>query len=334
MRTDNSPLVSVIIPAYNCEHSLLQCLDSVLEQSYPNIEVVLVNDGSTDSTDVIARSYHDKIIYITQTNKGQGAARNRGLTEARGECVAFLDADDYWRPDFLETTVDFLERHSEAVAVSCGLCTRFNDGHEEIGPPCLVDGSGPKGAIVLDDFFRFWAEQDHVRTGSALIRHQVIKKAGAQRADLRVSQDLEYWGYIATFGKWGYIPKPLWVGNSRNHARGLRWLHKYRKRRRLCPTVESWQDRILPRLSDQQMHNFRKVRGRVASGYAQNKIIGGKSREALHIVRKYGEDMPNNKLTRVLRAGARSGPVGWLTACAIIGLKEYSKSLRSVSDKF
>jgi hypothetical protein len=155
----------------------------------------------------------------------------------------------------------------------------------------------------------------------------VIKEAGPQRADLRVSQDLEYWGYLATFGKWGFIPQPLWVGNSRSHARGLRWLRKYRKRRRLCPTVESWQKRILPRLSEKQLPSFSKVRGRVASGYAQNKIIAGKHKEALHIVRKYGQDMPVNSLTRVLLAGARGGVGGWLAACIVIQMREYVKSL-------
>lgn len=324
------PIVSVIIPAYNAESSLMQCLDSVLKQSFKNIEIILVNDGSTDQTDKIARSYEDKIRCIVQDNKGQGAARNSGLNIATGEFIAFLDADDYWKPEFLETTIEFLKSNNETVAVSCGSYTCLHNGHVTIGPSCLSNGYGTKKTIILDDFFKFWAEQDHVRTGTALIRHKVIKQAGKQRDDLRVSQDLEYWGYIATYGKWGFIPRPLWVGNSRTHARGLRWLRKYNKRRLMCPTVESWQKRIFPRLSAEQLPHFYKVRGRVASGYAQNKVIAGKRREALHIVKKYGDDMPKNRLTHILRTGARSGTMGWLSACMIIAIHEYYKAVKTV----
>ena len=323
------PIVSVIIPAYNAESSLMQCLDSVLKQSFKNTEIILVNDGSTDRTDKIARSYEDKIRCIVQDNKGQGAARNSGLNIATGEYIAFLDADDYWKPEFLETTIKFLKSHNETVAVSCGSYTCLHDGHVTIGPSCLSNGYGPKKPIILDDFFKFWAEQDHVRTGTVLIRHKVIKQAGKQRDDLRVSQDLEYWGYIATFGKWGFIPKPLWVGNSRSHAKGLDWLKKYRRRRQLCPTVESWQKRVIPRLREEQLPYFYRVRGRVASGYAQNKVIVGERKEALHIVQKYGDDMPENRLTNILRTGAKSGPMGWLSACLIIKMNEYFKAVKT-----
>ena len=330
MKHGTSPKVSVIIPAYNVESSLRKCLNSVLNQNFNDLEIILVNDGSNDQTETIARSYKNGIKYITQENRGQGAARNRGLDVANGELIAFLDADDYLEKEFLFSTARFLDQHNEAIAVSCGSYTRLHNGQVKIGPSCLSNGYGPKKPIILDDFFKFWAEQDHVRTGTALIRHNVIKKAGMQRDDLRVSQDLEYWGYIATYGKWGFIPRPLWVGNSRSHARGVDWLKKYHKRRLMCPTVESWQKRILPRLSIEQLPHFYKVRGRVASNFVQNKIIVGKRKEALQIVKKYGDDMPKNRLTHILRTGARYGTMGWLTACMIIVIHEYFKAVKTV----
>jgi len=323
-------LISIIIPAFNAESSLQVAINSCLEQTVQSVEIIVINDGSQDSTEEVARKYGKKILLIKKENAGQGAARNVGLAKAKGTYIAFLDADDYWHQQFLETTAGFLESNTEAVAVSCGTITRFNNDQERIGPQCLNNGSGPAEAIVLNDFYRFWAEQDHVRTGSVLIRHKIIKEAGPQRDDLRVSQDLEYWGYIATYGKWGFIPRPLWIGNSRSHARGVSWLKKYHKRRLMCPTVESWQKRILPRLSAEQLPHFYKVRGRVASGYAQNKIISGKRREALHIVKKYGDDMPKNRLTKILGTGARCGPMGWLSACLIIKMHEYFKAVKTV----
>jgi hypothetical protein len=242
--------------------------------------------------------------------------------------VAFLDADDYWRPRFLESCVEFLEQHVEAIAVNTGLIVRLQHGEELIKPDLLTNADAPLDPFMVEDFFAFWAEHDHIRTGSALIRKSVIDVAGGQRADLRISQDLEYWGYIATFGKWGYIPEPLWVGNSRAAARAVGWLTKYRKRRKLCPDVEEWESRILPRLSPANQAGFEIVRGRVAMGYAQNKILGGAYGSAYHIVSKYGNVMPRCAMSRVLRLGCRGGQIGWAMACGLVCVREYSKALR------
>lgn len=324
----NAPRVSVIIPACNAEHSLRQCIESVLGQLHNAIEVCVVNDGSSDGTATVARSFGDRIVYHEQENMGQGAARNRGLEIASGDYVAFLDADDYWLPGFLEKTVAFLDAHPDVVAVSCASLTRMHDGSERVGPACVADGSGPSSPLVLDDFYQFWAEQDHVRTGTVLVRRSVIEEAGGQCANLRISQDLEYWGYLATFGKWGFIPEPLWVGNSRQIGKQSGWLKKYRKRRRLCPTVEAWQDRILTRLTTAQRPFFFKVRGRVAAGYAHAKILGGNRQGARDIVRTYGDDLPQNRVTRLLRIGQRSGFIGWHLVCALLVAREHLKSFQ------
>ena len=104
-----SPLVSVIIPIYNVESYLAQCLDSVLAQSYENLEILLINDGSTDSSGAIAKAYADKdprIHLFTQANAGQSAARNLGLEHAQGEYVSFIDSDDYIDRDFIKELVE------------------------------------------------------------------------------------------------------------------------------------------------------------------------------------------------------------------------------------
>lgn len=100
------PAVSVIIPIYNMEKYIRQCLDSVLGQTLQKIEVLCVNDGSTDRTPKILQDYAEKdqrVRVITQKNSGAGTARNRGLAEAKGETLSFLDADDFFEPDMLET---------------------------------------------------------------------------------------------------------------------------------------------------------------------------------------------------------------------------------------
>lgn len=323
--------VSVIIPAHNAENSLRQTLDSVFAQTLPAFEVIVINDGSTDQTEQTAKKYGSRIRYLYQDNAGQGAARNRGLEIASGDLIAFLDADDFWRPEFIERCCAFLQKHPEAIAVNTGLLTRLADGRELRQPASLLRADSPREPYMIDDFFAFWAKHDHVRTGSALIRKKAIDLAGMQKADLRVSQDLEYWGLLATYGPWGYIPDALWVGNSRAAATGFAWLKKYRKRRRLCPTVETWQERLLPRLSEAQLPHFKVIRGRVAAHFAQSHVLAGHRDLARQIVRNYGIEMPGWWTARLLHTGDRHGWLTWQLACFLIVFREYQKAFCSSS---
>jgi glycosyltransferase involved in cell wall biosynthesis len=133
-------------------------MDSVLAQTVGPDEVIVINDGSTDRTAEVARSYGDQIIYIEQENQGQGAARNAGLRIAMGEYIAFLDADDYWLPDFLRETTSFLSERDEAVAVSTAFITNRR-GEQQIGPCGLqaLSGESDRG-YILDSFFDTWAK--------------------------------------------------------------------------------------------------------------------------------------------------------------------------------
>lgn len=322
------PGVSVIIPAYNVACCLRQAVESALEQTPGPREVIVINDGSTDETAAVARSFGQKIIYVEQPNQGQGGARNAGLRIAQGEFIGFLDADDHWLPGFLAACAGFLRDHPDAIAVSTGL--RFDRwGKPPLVLPDIVAGSAAPGINpgVLDDFFTFWGEHDHVRTGSNLIRRSVIEEAGYQQAHLRVSQDLEYWGYLGTFGKWGFIPQVLWVGGSDRVVAEGGWLRKYRKRRQLCPTVEQWEERIVPRLKAEDWPGFRKVRGRVATTFAQNHVLAGNRTVAANIVRRYGQEMPLHWSSRLLRAGQGGGRAAWWGACFLLRCREYQKAV-------
>ena len=322
------PLVSVIIPAYDVAVCLDRCLDSVFAQDVAETQVIVVNDGSTDGTAEVATRYGDRLLYLEQENQGQGAARNAGLRVARGDYVAFLDADDYWLPGFLRACIDFLQRQSGAIAVSTGQIIKLWGHADRLHPPILATSSA-KARLqpsILEHFFDFWGAQDHIRTGSALIRRQAIEKAGYQRADLSISQDLEYWGYLATYGKWGFIPQPLWVGASAQAAKAKGWLHKYRQRRRLCPTIEQWQTRIAPRLDPTEWPGFKRMRGRVAAGYALNTLLAGDDLGSRDIMAAYGGDMPQTRYTRLMQIGHRSGWNGWKLTCHVLRLREWVKA--------
>ena len=318
--------VSAIIPAYNVESCLSRCLDSVFAQTITPDEVIVINDGSTDRTSEITRSYGDQIVYVEQENQGQGAARNTGLMIATGKYVAFLDADDYWLPDFLQETTAFLSEHDDAVAVSTGYAINRR-GKQYIGPKDLLAISGSdENGYILDSFFDTWAKYDHVRTGTVLIRNRVIKQAGPQ-LEIRISQDLEYWGYIATFGPWGFIPRHLWVGDSYSHAMQVGWLARYRQRRKACPTMEEWQHRIVHRLHPADWTGFLVVRGRVATRFAYSMILAGNHVAARGVVSKYGKEMGDTPFAVLIRLADRVGWCGWGVCCIALWLREHLKCL-------
>jgi glycosyltransferase involved in cell wall biosynthesis len=117
-----TPLVSVVIPAYNSAAVVGGAIDSVLRQSYRRLVVIVVDDGATDATSSVVREYilqDERVRLLTQANAGAPAARNRGVEAARGELVAFLDADDEWLPSKLERQVRELKRDSHVAAVGC-----------------------------------------------------------------------------------------------------------------------------------------------------------------------------------------------------------------------
>ena len=116
--TESSPLITTIIPAYNVEEYVINAIQSVLDQSYKNVELIIVNDGSTDNTEQIIKENYPSINLITQKNKGLSGARNTGIENSKGEYIAFLDADDQWLPDKLEKQVEFALKHNNVSVFS------------------------------------------------------------------------------------------------------------------------------------------------------------------------------------------------------------------------
>jgi len=110
----NEPLVSIIMPVYNGEKYIKEAIDSVINQTYKNWELIIVNDGSKDNTEEIIKSYNDKRIkYFYQENKGVSAARNKALEVAKGKYITFLDSDDYLPPNSIKARVEYLEKNPD-----------------------------------------------------------------------------------------------------------------------------------------------------------------------------------------------------------------------------
>src|SRR5262245_29875714 len=120
--------ISVVIPTYNRAHAIVTAMESVLAQSRGDLDLLVVDDGSTDDTGARARSVGDpRVRYVGRVHAGVSATRNAGVALARGPLIAFLDSDDVWKTDKLEREVDFLTRHPEVHAV-------FSDLEKHDGP--------------------------------------------------------------------------------------------------------------------------------------------------------------------------------------------------------
>ena len=126
-----SPSVDVVIPVFNGERFLEQAIASVLDQSLVPAKVLVVDDGSTDSSREIAMRFGNPVSCLAQANQGPSAARNRGIAAASSEWVAFLDADDYWMPGRLERMLDVVERNPDVDFIYTGLTRIAADGSEE-----------------------------------------------------------------------------------------------------------------------------------------------------------------------------------------------------------
>jgi glycosyltransferase involved in cell wall biosynthesis len=184
--------VSVVIPAYKAERTICRAVDSVLAQTVPVYEIIVVDDGSPDGqNEVIERTYGDQVILIRQANGKTASARNAGIERATGDFIAFLDADDYWAPEKLATQLGIFERHPE-VAVVAG---RF---HEQGPDGTIYDSSfhnrtslawntvlRPRGAKAFRLASGMW-------TGTVVIRCQAI---GENRfiTGLEPAEDRDFW---------------------------------------------------------------------------------------------------------------------------------------------
>ena len=143
LKNMSAPVVSVIIPVYNAEKNLRQCLDSVLAQTLQDIEVICVDDGSPDNSIDILREYAGKdsrVVVVPQENGGAGAARNHGLRVAKGKYLSFLDADDFFEPEMLEDSVKKLEEDGSDFVVF--RCDQYVDGTGQFRDGKYVKGSG------------------------------------------------------------------------------------------------------------------------------------------------------------------------------------------------
>ncbi len=199
------PRVSAVISAYNCTKFLADAIISVLNQSWPVAEIVVVDDGSTDDTAAVVQSFaRDGVRYAYQKNQGSGAARNRGIQETSGEFIAFLDCDDIWLPTKTELQVNYLLAHPEMGLVGCnGWWWDLNTDEWFVQPRGLAPDKPKVQEIFVQNFVG--------NPSATLIRRTVLAHVGGFDPRLRWGVDWELWMRIIPQFEIGFISEPLLI---------------------------------------------------------------------------------------------------------------------------
>jgi glycosyltransferase involved in cell wall biosynthesis len=209
------PKVSVIIPTYNRAATVVNAIESVLGQTFSDLEVVVVDDGSSDDTGkILQETYSDRIRYFAQANQGVSAARNKGLAEARGEWIALLDSDDFWEKEKLEWQFKALEQFGSR----CGACytdTRFFNYPETRTMFQLSEESYRHeetmgiNSDVLRVLLRPGGAGMVVCTCTLLARADVVARTGGFDTNLRFGEDSEFMFRLALLTGFCYVNRPL-----------------------------------------------------------------------------------------------------------------------------
>ncbi len=203
-------MISVVIPAYNAGRFIRRTIDSILAQTYAADEIIVVDDGSTDDTGEVVKSYGPKINYIYQKNAGDGPARNTGIKAAKNNWIAFLDHDDEWLPEKLELQMALLNRHPDLRWCGTNYYKSCFQQQAPVGNAKALE-KAMDNREYFDNFFSAIHENGcSLITATMIVHREVFEQVGVFDSCWLRWADLDMWWRIAyEFPKIGYIAKPL-----------------------------------------------------------------------------------------------------------------------------
>ncbi len=201
------PKVSVIMPLYNKAPYVRKAVESVVHQSFKDWELIVVDDGSTDGSDDVAKQYLDERCRLyKQDNQGVSMARNRGVALSEGELLAFLDADDWWDESFLEEMVHFAEENPDAGLWAC------NYWYEKRGKTRVAVEQESGYFDYAESYLR--NEAMPVWTGAVLMQRDVFDESGGFRVGIRIGEDFLLWSSVAMRYRFAFLNKVLAYYNN------------------------------------------------------------------------------------------------------------------------
>ena len=231
------PLISVVIPVYNRAELVSRAIDSVLGQSYQNLEIIAIDDHSPDNTEEIVRGIKDERIRYHRhaCNQGGSAARNTGINLATGEYIAFLDSDDVWLPSKLELQLQTIWKNAQDRERVVSY-TKFQKSSKVFYQPSVLPRRGKKPAESVADYF--WLKSGEMLTSTLLVS-SLLAKANLFQTDLRKHQDLDFVLGLDFYSvEFIFVPQVLtiWHNESRsdrisrisNYQLSVDWIEGYR----------------------------------------------------------------------------------------------------------
>jgi glycosyltransferase involved in cell wall biosynthesis len=290
-----TPVVSVIMPAYNVAPFIAETLDAVAAQTFSAYEVIVVNDGSPDTAELALAlaPYMGRLVYIEQENKGAGAARNAALRAARGEFVAFLDADDLWLPDYLSEQLDFIRAGDYDLVYADALLF----GDSPLAGRTFMDIAPSEGEVTFGSLV---SGRCNVITSGVVARRRLVLEAGLFDEGLRNSQDFELWVRLVRRGaRAGYQRKVLL--RYRYHEGSLSGdaLNQIRRELRVLGKIESAYD-LSPGEREELTRAIAVAASNLELETGKLHLAKGEYREAREAFRRVKPEQRNLKLKAAL----------------------------------
>lgn len=239
-----NPLVSIIIPVYNGSNFVREAIDSALAQTYKNIEIIVVNDGSTDNTEEIVKSYGKRIKYYKKKNGGVATALNLGIEKANGEYFSWLSHDDLYTPEKIELEVLALKGNGEDAVVFCDWMAIDKDGNFISCPKTIKEASFSMRAFLA-------LEANHGLHGnSLLIPKSIISQVGNFNSNLEIVQDYDLWFRLSLKCRFIYVDHQLVLG--RDHPKQV----THFKKEKVIIEADAIHSRFVDDLVDEDLDKF------------------------------------------------------------------------------
>jgi GT2 family glycosyltransferase len=297
----SAPLASVVIPAYNAAPYVGATLGSVFRQTFTNFEVIVVNDGSPDTSalELALCPYESKICYLRQENRGPSSARNAGIRAATGKYVAFLDSDDFWLPEHLAKQIGTLEANPTLQMVYAnGIYLR-----DDTPVGILFDNSPQTLPVDLDCLLH---ERSTVITSSAVALRESLVKAGLFDEQLRRCEDYDLWLRLAQSGATISFAREIQIRHRQSNGLAANW---ELMRRALIQVYEK--HLALGTLNDEQSrfvrNKIKSISAAIEFRQAKRSLLEGEFPKALEHIRTVQVSDPSWKL-EVLRIGLQGFP--------------------------
>lgn len=271
--------ISIVIPLYNKEKYIERTLKRVLDQTYQNFEIIIINDGSTDnSVENVNKIKSEKVKLYNQKNSGASNARNNGVKYAKGDFIAFLDADDEWDKSYLERIVNLYKNNPDGVLYASNYYIMENNELSMLNYPKITEKEGE-----LKNYFISGKIYTPIWTSAAVIKKDIFNQLGGFNEKCIICEDVDLWCKVALSGKIYYINEPLAI----YHRDNINMLSKNKTASCYYPFLDEY--KMLTNLNDIKMKDileYVRYRKGVAVKYA---LYNSNAKEARKILRSMGK---------------------------------------------